>query len=920
MSDRLAFLNQEAPEGYVAGVGRGTVGFSTGVDTIYNSRNGPGTDLDDDDDDDNGATANDNESGLLASRKRTADEEEEDRVYEALERKLQSRRKTPKSAISPAVQLQNQTQSLNRNATANEKRTQFNDLKHELSSLSEDDWLSIPEAGDMTRKNKRQRVLEQQSQRLYAVPDSILAGAGELGLLNGNGNATAKEKNDALSAQLDNLFPAGPNHNSHHALADSKDLEQQLVAYSQQDAKFADLKKGRLVLASLRKNEPYKSSSWIMSSRLEEEAREFSKARDIISQGCKMIPGDEDVWIENIRLNRNDNQLAKRINKEALSYCSTSEKLWLKSVDLETETRLKKRNAMRGLEDIPRSVPLWKALIDLESDEKMAQKLLVKATALCASEWEFWLGLVNLSSYDEAKQYLNKARKSLEGDLKVWIAACKLEEREHSDVPDSVLVKLTRKAVAENSGLDAEAWYAAAIEASNEGFKKTCNALVTSYLNAHPADAETLMRQADDYLKTNHTDIAHRILDHLISTTPEDVAVWEKLLSAIKKSSMGAETLFAYYRKAIDLNSQSPTFYLMYASDLLKLSSLEKALEVLNEADAKLNDDTVKIAIIDTFYQCNKLKEAITYVSKLVSDSPTRNPKFWTKYIHMLRCEQASSSEDIIRVCDKALTNFPNHWQLYDQKIRLLVEDLNDLNQAREVASHAVKILSSANANANANANAATTKVWIAYSQMEEKLGVLIKARSILDTAMLTFPRAAELGIAKLQLEQRQRNFTAAKTLANVNIKLYPANAHVWYQYLSLIPKMSTRKNEFVNALQKTQNSSEMLMFLGVFFWRDGKFAKAQSWFERSRAADGGNGDAWGWSFNYLKQYGTQEERGRLVEDFAKRMNGVDNNNNNNRLHGRITDAIIEDPKCYGLTPQETLDRIGSLLFDEKSI
>ena len=50
---------------------------------------------------------------------------------------------------------------------------QFSDLKRKLSSISEDEWLSIPEVGDA--RNKKQR--NPRAEKMTPVPDSVLAHA-----------------------------------------------------------------------------------------------------------------------------------------------------------------------------------------------------------------------------------------------------------------------------------------------------------------------------------------------------------------------------------------------------------------------------------------------------------------------------------------------------------------------------------------------------------------------------------------------------------------------------------------------------------------------------------------------------------------------------------------------------------------------
>ena len=56
-------------------------------------------------------------------------------------------------------------------------QTQFADLKRSLTSLSDSDWNSIPEAGNLTGKRRKHnlRLEENQNGRSYAVSDTVMA-------------------------------------------------------------------------------------------------------------------------------------------------------------------------------------------------------------------------------------------------------------------------------------------------------------------------------------------------------------------------------------------------------------------------------------------------------------------------------------------------------------------------------------------------------------------------------------------------------------------------------------------------------------------------------------------------------------------------------------------------------------------------
>jgi len=113
MSGRRDFLNQAAPENYVAGLGRGATGFTTRSD-LGPAREGPSEDQikealakraaqlglgdaikkdDKNDDDAERYQDPDNEVGLFAGGIYDKDDDEADRIYQEIDEKMDRRRK-----------------------------------------------------------------------------------------------------------------------------------------------------------------------------------------------------------------------------------------------------------------------------------------------------------------------------------------------------------------------------------------------------------------------------------------------------------------------------------------------------------------------------------------------------------------------------------------------------------------------------------------------------------------------------------------------------------------------------------------------------------------------------------------------------------------------------------------------------------
>ena len=120
MSGRRDFLNQQAPENYVAGLGRGATGFTTRSD-LGPAREGPSEDQikaalqkraeqlgaqptayglpekkgdDQENDDDDRFQDPENETGLFASGDFTREDDEADRIYQEVDERMSKRRQT----------------------------------------------------------------------------------------------------------------------------------------------------------------------------------------------------------------------------------------------------------------------------------------------------------------------------------------------------------------------------------------------------------------------------------------------------------------------------------------------------------------------------------------------------------------------------------------------------------------------------------------------------------------------------------------------------------------------------------------------------------------------------------------------------------------------------------------------------------
>lgn len=885
MDNRKAFLYQDPPEGYVAGIGRGAAGFVTSADKGL--RIEPGVDFNQDNDDkgdenleaeNNDEDREDEATGLLASNieKVSKDDEEADKVFDGIEKRMKMRNKKANKVTENSLAVDNQT------------KENFTDLKRSLADISNEEWMMLPEASDFTRKNKRTRLFEKLHQRFYAAPDTMIAGAGSF---DSNKTGVLQEPTDfgsisqarekLLSSHLDNLAPR----------ADTTDANDLLDSMADTSTKIADFEKGREILASLRRAEPFKANSWIASARLELENHKYAAAKRLITEGCKKVPRNPDIWLESLAIHNKSSdgsKVCKGIVSEGLKYNLTSEDLWLKAFELENTSDFGTRRAtlMRGLEYLTSSASLWRRLIDMEQEPQVAKKLLSKAIEFCPQEWDLWLSLINISDYGEAKVLLNRARKLMPTNHLVWVTATKLEEREDPKVTALQIATILAKGFKQllnssssslSNSLNIRDWLAEAATAQREGFTKTSIAIIRNTFDlGEPSEFSEKIaswtREANQLIKDSNIETAKHIYDYIIEKYPHHIKVWASLLNLLKSNTnFDLNVLHHYYDRAIELNPEREIFPLMYAKDLWLLDGdVGKARELLKETSNKmLESEAVWFARIKLEIRNNNYEEAKKLSTDSVKTLPRSSARVWYKHIHLMRFLNRVNpidhyADSILSICGEAIEIFPDEDKLYLQKGQILRDDLKEIQAAKEVFSLGARQFGK------------SVPLWISLSQVEEQnLKSPVKARSTLDKAIFLNPENDVLWYEKVNVEIRHNNIAIAKQTTNKALKLYPHSPILWIQHLKLLEKNSQRKNAFVDALKNTQNSPLIMLNIGIFLFLEGKFAKAKSWFNRSLKEDPCNGDIWGWLYVFIKRHESDIELHNLREEFENMKDDI---------------------------------------------
>lgn len=780
MTSRPAFLDQQPPPGYVAGIGRGAVGFSNHADSL----------------------------GLTFSGKPQeipVEDDVEDETYRAIEARLRRkpRQLTPEKPAETTTKIADE----------------FSDLKSGLGDVSVAEWAALPEPQDFTRRNKRQRLLEKSQQRFYAAPDSLIQRE-----LQGHApiveeSTTKKTDIDSVNAARDQLLSLRLDAMLAPATSTVKLTETDISEAQKAQLARGDLAKLRALMASLRKTQPNLARLWLLLAQLEVEHHQMAAARLIILQATRVLPRDKSIWLEAIRIHENLPQL-RSVVALALDRVSTSEDIWLEAVKLESTSQEKKVAVMKGIESIPASIKLWQALLEFVPDTETA-KFAAKARELCPRHWPFWQIVILALEEKAAKDLLNKARKQFKNDTtvqaEIWLIAMKLEEKlDHQDKLD----KLAKKAVT----VEAD-WLSLAQQAEREQLLQTATAITKAFLTQNP-DADL-----DEYVES-YPIMARAYYDTKLQslTLVED---WLELL-ALERSKQGGnyEELWKAYKRAIGQHPQQVVLLLMMAKDQWKLAGDVEAARTTLAAITTANTE----AAVSVWKARIKLELSEGEFDKAleVSKQSLVEPldKVWYKYVHLLRAakvlERAKVDDTLIlNTIDDGLNKFPLSHNLWLQKVQVLCDD-GQWAEAETAAKSAPKF----------------PEMQRLLAQIYVHQNNVMMARSTLDYALTKWRNIPGIWYDAIILQLSQNNKVEARQLVARALQACPSSGLIWsIQFDLLDPKK--RKPALVEALKACDNSSEILVVVGLDFWRQKKPQKALEWWKRAIDADPTNGDAW---------------------------------------------------------------------------
>ena len=893
----------KAPPGYIAGIGRGAVGFSTRSDI------GPGTSaaagvgaatlsL--------GAAPSSSAGGrgqtlgmpqptsTLGAAVETYDQEdaEADNIYNDVDARVDGRSRANKRKQSgDADGAGNVPESNGRRPRIGD---QFSDLKAGLGQVSVAEWDALPEVGDHSLKLTQKGRFDGAT---VSVPDRLLSGSkiGADSALHraaaaGTGDETgtknvlaglAAARESKLGSKLDRLSDDVGG----QTVVDPRGYMTGLGALNvSSDAEVGDVKRARLLLSSVTNTNPQHAQGWIAAARLEEVAGKSIAARRLAEQGCEACPTSEDLWLECARLH--DGRAAQAVLARAVVKLPLNVKIWIAAAALENELQNKKVVLRRALELVPRSVELWRAAIELE-DAEDAKILLGRAVECVPQSMEMWLALVRLESHTNARQVLNRMRQVLPSEPLTWLTAARLEEA-HGAPLESIRKIIDRMLVSLKLGqvvISREAWIAHSVSCEAAGALGTCKELVRTTigmevasedrLDTWLADAESLLARSPPQPAT-----ARAVLDYAVGVFPAERGLWKARVDLERHHGMPT-TLMEVLRGAVDACPHTDLFWLMAAKHAWKCmgdegGGVSSARAILSNASAaNPKSEAIWLAGAKLEWESNEPVRARGLLAKARIAAPSA--RVFIKSA-LLEREQ-KQPKVVLDLVEEGLKVFPNEYKLYLIGGQTCEEDLSQLEMAHAFYKRGTE------------STKGCATLWVHLASVEEKQGRVNKARASLETGrsrMFGIPGEELLWLAGVRLERRTENTQAAATLLARALQRLPTVGSLWAEDLLTCPKPA-QKTKSIDAMKRCDNDAQVVLAIGKLFAKDRKTEKARKWLERAVALQNKLGDAWVSLYSFELQVKAQlvdrgapkehqEQQQLLLDEIEKRCTEAEPN------------------------------------------
>lgn len=797
------------------------------------------------------------EERLFADAVYEADDAEADRIYAEVDARMESRGKRRREEKAEEVE---KAARLGSSRIADE----FSALKRDLAKVTEEEWDNLQEIGDRSLRN-RPRMAE----AYVPVPDAVLVGSlGGGGKAGGAGAtpANAGPNGDAsVHPDIRGMREARGQMLSLRLGKMSGDVHGQSVVDPQgyltaltetgvhSTSTVADINKARLLLKSVIMTNRSHGPGWVAAARLEEQAGDLKTARKVILEGTLACPGDEDVWLEAIRLQ--GPSTVKQVLLDALRQLPQSTNIWLRAAEQEETLAGKQMVFRKALTLLPGSETLWKEAVKIEEPEN-ARILLQRAVECVPQSLSLWLALARLETYESARTVLNRARRALPTEPLIWVHAARLEEAQGNlEMVPKILTRAISTLQKNGVILRRALWLEQAGESEEASAPETARSILRASSGIEVEEEDKLRTwkgDAEMFVRQKRFVCARTLYQLLNETYPTDVNLW--LDSAkVEKEHNSREAYEAVLRSAV---AQCPTeeiLWLMAARSAWERGDVAAARGVLSSAFEANPDSSSLVLAAATLEQRNGHIDRARALLKRVREQGT-SIRAWYKSA-LLEQEFATPKEEEALLVE-GLKRFPK-----EPKLWLM------LGQLYERLGHKERAL--ATYSEGTNKVPSSVPLWTHQARATYGLHGIQRVRSVLELARSKVPRNPLLWLEAIEQEQRHGDEKAASALLARAMQECPNSGYLWAKRIELAPT-ATRKRVALDAIKAADTDAVAVCAVGRLFQQQKQYDKALRWFQRAVTLDPNLADAW------IDLYDCQVERLEAKEATQEELEEVE--------------------------------------------
>ncbi|KAI9789872.1 MAG: hypothetical protein M1835_001381 [Candelina submexicana] len=843
MSGRKDFLNQAAPENYVAGLGRGATGFTTRSD-LGPAREGPSedqikealakraqqlgaapptaygaTEKKEEDDDDERFQDPENEVGLFANGAYDREDDEADRIYQGIDEKMDRRRKIrrfvlPHSPLPPShipaiganglscrSDFAGQITDLNpfnayREAREQKEREdyernnpkiqqQFADLKRALGSITDEDWANIPDVGDLTGKNRRTK--QNLRQRFYAVPDSVIAGARDSTQFDTSVTDDGAQANGSAADGADGTMTDFASIGS----ARDKVLQVRLDQAAQGSGTDS-------VAGSATNIDPRGYLTSLTKSELkagEVEVGDIKRVRELLESVIKTNPKHAPGWIAAARLEEIAGKIvaARNVIAKGCEYCPKSEDAWLENIRL-NDNHNAKIIAANAIKNNDRSVRLWIEAMKLEHDSRAKKRVLRHALDNIPQSVVLWKEAVNLEEdAADARLLLAKATEIIPLSVELWLALARLETPENAQV----VLNKARKAVPASH----EVWIAAARLQEQMGNANRVNVMKRAVQSLAKESAmlkrEEWVTEAEKCEDEGAILTCGAIIRETLGWGLDEDDDRKEIWMDDARASIGRgkyETARAVYAYALRVFVNKKSLWLA-AADLERNHGSKEALwQLLEKAvEACPQSEVLWMQLAKEKWQTGEIDNARLVLAKAFNQNPN-NEDIWLAAVKLEASnDQIEQARELLQTARKE-AGTDRVWI----KSVAFERQLGNVKAALDLVNQGLQIYPKAD------------KLWMMKGQIYESESKLPQAREAYGTGTRACPKSVALWLLAARLEEKAGVVVKARSVLDRARLAVPKNAQLWTESIRIERRAGNTaqaKTLMAKALQEIPNS-----------------------------------------------------------------------------------------------------------------